>query len=57
MKAEIRCLVCGAVGWCRYQDVEGNSIEANDDDMAEICEHLAGPDKPYEGTGNVDYED
>jgi hypothetical protein len=55
MRAEIRCLTCGALGWCRAQDVEGNSIEANDDDLAEICDHLKDGGE-YAGTGKVEYD-
>lgn len=56
MNAEIECLECGAKGFCHARDIEGNSIEANDDDLADICEHLAGPSPNYRGTGEVEYD-
>jgi hypothetical protein len=57
MRAEIRCLICGHSGYCRSIDIDGNGIEANDDDLAEICEHLAGSNPQYAGTGRVECDD
>lgn len=57
MSYEIRCLACGARGWCRgTSEDDTNSFAVNDDDASEICSHIA-EGGGYEGTGRVEYED
>lgn len=55
MRYEVRCKTCLATGWPRgSEEWDTNAFDVREEDLDEICEHLANGGE-YEGTGG--YED